>query len=68
MVNGKAEKIETWLAATRRQYGIPKTDQPWTELPMEFSQVTKWKIKRSLDKESRMIRKKEFGQQIVQPS
>jgi hypothetical protein len=68
MVDGKAEKIETWLAATRRQYGIPKTDQPWTEWPLEFSQVTKWKIKRSFDKESRMIRKKEFGRQIVQPS
>ena len=66
MANGKAEKIETWLATTRRKYGISKTDQPWTERPMEFSQVAKWKIKRSLDKESRMIRKREFGQQITQ--
>lgn len=68
MVNGKAEKIDDWFAATRRQYGIPKTDQRWTEWPMEFSQVTKWKIKRSFDKESRMIRKRGFGRQIVQPS
>jgi hypothetical protein len=68
MVNGKAEKIEDWFTAARRQYGIPKTDQPWTEWPMEFSQVTKWKIKRSFDKESRMIRKKGLGRQIIQPS
>ncbi|KAJ4354781.1 hypothetical protein N0V95_003554 [Ascochyta clinopodiicola] len=46
IVGGKVEKVDTWIAAARRQYDIPEAVQPWTDWPTEFPQIAIWKVKR----------------------
>lgn len=50
--NRKAELIDTWLAAARHRYGIPKPDQHWAGTPIEYSQMAKWRAKRYFDEKS----------------